>query len=337
MPRASHRLDQDAAHSTILEEPLEAATQPVVRHVAITLAKLEGTSWAQADRHVRAEVMKTARALLQEERAFLSAFEDTAGTEETDRFESSIWFRALHKSASMFIYKFCSFVARKLPRRWELYSANNRPPNLDDAAEATDSFIGLDRSFRALREDYLARRPRTIFQLRDPRDILVSEYFSLGFIHSDQKFSDAAREMREKIQSGAFTIDDYALLSARQDASFFGGSGLCERMNENLAAAIAQCDCAGLPYLVVRYEDMVLDFPRWATSVLDFMQLSSLRDPAIEHFRHEFDVKTVEDRREVMEHKRVIIPGDYRAKLKPETIEELNRLFDPILSTYYQD
>lgn len=337
VPDASQSLDRDATRSGPRGNRLGAATQPVVRHVAIKLAKIDGTSWAQADGLVKAEAMKKARALLQEERAFLSAFRDTTDAEATDRFESSIWFRALHKSASMFIYKLCSFIDKKMPQRWELYSANNKPPNLNEAADATDSFIGLERSFMPLREDLLARRPRTIFQLRDPRDILVSEYFSLGYIHGDQKFSDAARTMREKIQSGAFAIDDYVLLSARQDAGFFGGSGLCERMTANLAAAIAQCDRAGLPYLVVRYEDMVLDFPRWAARVLDFMQLSSLRDPVIQQFRHEFDVKATEDRGEVMKHKRVIIPGDYRAKLKPETIGELNRLFDPILSAYYQE
>lgn len=336
MPGSSRPLDQDTARSTAREDSLEAATQSLVRHVAIELAAIEGTSWAEADRPVKAEATRKARALLQEERAFLEACGDAAEDDETDRFESSIWFRALHKSASMFIYKFCSFIDKKLPRRWGLYSANNRPPNIKHVFDAADSYIGLDRSFSPLRDDLLARRPRTIFQLRDPRDILVSEYFSLGFIHGDQKFSDAAREMRERIRTGALGVDEYVLRSARQGMGFFGASGLCERMNENLAASIAQSDRLGLPYLVVRYEDMVLDFPGWATRVLDFMQLSSLIDPVIEQFRHEFDVSAVEDRGEVMQHKRVIIPGDYRAKLKPETIEELNRLFDPILSTYYR-
>lgn len=331
---ADRLLRENEGMSSVRDGGLGPATQPLVRHVAIALAKLDGISWAQAKPTVRAESMRKARSLLQEERAFLSAhIASTDGEEET--FESSIWFRALHKSASMFVFKFSRFVISQLPHRWEFFSTNNKPANLKDAINAKDSFIAIARSFEPAQEEFISRRPRVIFHLRDPRDILVSEYFSLGFIHGDQNFASAAKDMREKIQSGSFTIDDYVIHSAREGSGFFGQSGLCERMTDHLAAGIAQCDEHRLPYLVVRYEDMVLDFPRWATSVLNFMQLSSLRDVAIDRFQKEFDIKAVEERGQLMQHKRAIIPGDYRTKLRPDTIAELNRLFDPILSKYY--
>jgi adenylate cyclase class IV len=109
----------------------------------------------------------------------------------------------------------------------------------------------------------------------------------------------------------------------------FGGTPVFaafrDRYREYLAAF------AGKPNVtLLRYEDMVADFPGWLRTVVTAFDLE---DPEaavadlFERHRGAFDV-TGED---VMRHKRQVVPGDHRRRLKAETVVFLTEQFAEIL------
>lgn len=157
---------------------------------------------------------------------------------------------------------------------------------------------------------------KRIFQIRDPRDILVSEYYSFGWNHTDKDFTDKAKETRQQIQNQ--TIDEYLL--DEEGATH----RLCRRLKplpRNLQAANVR---------LVTYEEMVTDFRSWLAKVIEPFEFSPLRESFLlklysVKYRNEFrpDPKN--------NHKRNVAPGEHKRVLKPETIRELNRRLAPFL------
>ncbi len=50
-----------------------------------------------------------------------------------------------------------------------------------------------------------------IAQVRDPLDVIVSQFFSHGWIYTEKNFDDYTREICMKIQDGSLDIYTYAL------------------------------------------------------------------------------------------------------------------------------
>jgi len=222
----------------------------------------------------------------------------------------------LHKSASMFLFKFFDHISREI--EVPLHSINHATPNHDAINETTTaSFIYCpERSFDTRRFQFPHLKQSHLFQVRDPRDILVSEYFSLGWRHRDQAWNEDEKQRREDIQQ--LTIDQYVL-------------GEAETSKQPLLTRY-------LPLLeelekptthVVKYETMVEDFPAWLRTVLPIVELNSNDDIdyLARHYRHEFQPGTGDNA-----HKRNVSAGDHQLKLQPETIAVLNKRFAPILS-----
>ena len=224
---------------------------------------------------------------------------------------------ALHKSASMFL---CTSFSPIFPDKTDcpLYSIHNSPADENAIpADTHDSFVLCPiRNFDC--ESYQfpnLERVNYLIQVRDPRDILVSEYFSLGWLHSSKNWSDEGKERREKIQS--MSIDDFVL-----DESLHGKQPLFERMEPVLR--FAQQDNVEL----VKYETLVTQFPVWLETVMRFAGLGeakNLTSKLIHQYKNEFQPDQSGG------HKRNIVPGDYKEKLNAQTIETLNQRFSPVL------
>jgi hypothetical protein len=226
---------------------------------------------------------------------------------------------SLHKSGTMFLFKFFQYLARRQQAR--LLSENHDPPDdYSKAVEASQSPIYRCplRTFEVEPFRIDKTRQHRIFHLRDPRDILVSEYFSFGWIHPTENIP--LDDRRSEIQK--MTVDEYVVLQSEQSAW---------PVDQKYQPLI---DYQFDPEFetVVKYEQMVTDFPRWCRQVV---QACGIRFPKIVtarlawRYRNEF--KTTG---ETMQHKRRITPGDFRDKLKPETIEILNQRFEPILKRF---
>ena len=155
---------------------------------------------------------------------------------------------------------------------------------------------------------------KAIFFVRDPRDILLSAYYSFGFHHKlspDLNVRSRQLAVRSSLQST--DIDEYVL----SNAVFFQRSF---RMISEL------CDASQFG-LVVKYEEMILDFDQFVASVNQFFDLT----PAV--IRHTHNVSRPKQN-EVDAHRRSGQPGEFRRKLKPETVESLNLILADVLQEF---
>jgi len=165
-------------------------------------------------------------------------------------------------------------------------------------------------------EDY-----RIILSVRDPRDILVSKYYSIGYSHAiplktgnkRDRFL-RRRDSIKKMSIDEFVLQDYTRVLLRFQAY----------QNELL-------NCYD-NVLLLRYEDMIADYRRWLSKLAkgcDFYISEQLINTLVTDF--EKTKVHVEDK---FRHVRKGRTGDYKEKLKPETIEKLNEIFQPYMGTF---
>ena len=225
---------------------------------------------------------------------------------------------ALHKSASMFLYKFF----KRLSERQELafYSENNAPSNpLTEHASVQSDFCHCPvRTFdidTALENEFDVQR---IFHVRDPRDMLVSEYFSFGWTHSTE--NTELDERRLEIQK--MSIDNYVI--GQSESSLWP-------LEEKFAPLMARKSEKNSE-LIVQYETMVTNFPKWVSKAI---RPFKFRIPQFQvaklawRYRNEFTPSA-----DGTGHKRKITPGDFREQLKPKTIQILNDRFADVLERF---
>ncbi|MCH5373480.1 MAG: sulfotransferase domain-containing protein, partial [Planctomycetes bacterium] len=159
---------------------------------------------------------------------------------------------------------------------------------------------------------------RVILMTRDPRDCLTSLYYSVAYSHAEPENPKALEEFHEtRDLARQMEIDRFVIENSQREwvPNF---RNLCELLKEN-------------PHVrLVRYEDLVANFPAWLDEILDCWGLSLDRRSRrkIESLA-DFNV-TAEN---VHSHKRQVQPGDHRRKLKMDTIEQLNELFGETLTT----
>ncbi len=157
----------------------------------------------------------------------------------------------------------------------------------------------------------------TIIMVRDPRDILVSEYYSYSKSHRippDEKKAEEFVGFRQYVQ--ALTIDEYVMDSAQE---------LRDRLQEYVDLS-KQYDSVFL----LKYEDMIADFSTWLDTLLVHSQLKisdSLRMTLIDEARRSRQKK----KEDATRHRRQVTPGDHLRKLQPETIAYLNEMFADVM------
>ena len=75
---------------------------------------------------------------------------------------------------------------------------------------------------------------------------------------------------------------------------------------------------------------MVIDFKGWLNKVITPFNISN-KDRVVEKLFKKYDNTFDVSEENIWGHKRRVIPGDYKEKLKPETVEILNKRFKRIL------
>lgn len=217
----------------------------------------------------------------------------------------------------MFMYQVFHRLSRA--KRLPYYSPNHTEP--------TDHLVtpDIDHSFcfgpvRNFRFDTPEIDPsvstKRIFQIRDPRDILCSEYYSFGWNHTEKDFTSKAKETREKIRNQ--TIDEYLLEE----------EGATYRLGRRLKPLLRNLDLPNVT--LVTYEQMVCDFPGWLRKVIEPFEFNSIHKSLLLKI---FSIKYKNEFRPgpSSSHKRNVEPGEHQRKLQPETIAELNRRLGPYL------
>lgn len=154
-----------------------------------------------------------------------------------------------------------------------------------------------------------------IFFIRDPRDILVSSYYSFGFTHPYSpvpEMREAQQAQKEYIQS--LSVDEYVIQKVDHQVITF------ERIHE--LASICENS------VVLKYEDMITKFDEFKSNLLRNL---SVDDHVMEELFLRSRPKNNED---TTSHRRSGIVGGFREKLKPKTIHEINKKLNDVLTKF---
>ena len=227
--------------------------------------------------------------------------------------KQSIIFFSVHKSASTFIkntifkligeeslvpLRFSGYLPKK--KHSEVY---NNPEKMKKMLLEKGYFYGVLREyFNYPRFDKF----KILLVLRDPRDVLTSQYFSVLFNHPLSRKEVA--ENRKKY--AGISIDDFVLEYA---------VGLQKKYADYCNHLIDRPNV-----LFLKYEDMITNFEPWLSKLSAYLELSG-NEALIKKIVDEtsFTVKK-EDPNSFI---RNIKAGDHLNKLKPDTVAALTELF----------
>lgn len=154
-----------------------------------------------------------------------------------------------------------------------------------------------------------------IVMIRDPRDALVSEYFSIAYSHPvpapTAEFDDmtanllAMRKKAQEIDIRAFVVD---------------------RASPMAATFLRLEPVLGMPGVrIIRYEDVILDKARLIAGVAEHFGLAADERLVATIMEWADVIPTVEDPHAFV---RQVIPGDHRRKLDAPTIGRLNEILE---------
>ncbi len=159
---------------------------------------------------------------------------------------------------------------------------------------------------------------RLIVQIRDPRDCICSNYYSMAKSHvvpKDEKLKKAFLEKREAMN--AMSIDQSAVGGAK---GYFHRMSRIKNLIENHPNT-----------LVMKYEDMVLQTEFWTKQAEEFfgvVERGDLDEKLKEHLN--FSV----EKEDPNVHKRQVTPGDHVRKMMPETVTAMNETLSPVLDWF---
>ena len=234
----------------------------------------------------------------------------------------SIYFFSTHKCASTFLNSLAKNLADFENKRHidiETYLATN--PQKRDELYASKSFCEhiLSRKgyyFGVFRYPFLhlphPTNQKIVLVLRDPRDILTSQYFSIAYSHPllTSKF---IQKRKNALEIG---IDRHVIEMSDRFLNTYNGY---------LKNYIGRNDV-----LLVKYEDMVSDFGNVLVKILDFIEHPE-KAKALSYWTS--NNPFVINGENAARHRRKITPGDHKEKLKNETISFLNEKFKYILQS----
>jgi hypothetical protein len=162
---------------------------------------------------------------------------------------------------------------------------------------------------------------KIVLMIRDFRDVLVSEYYSTAHSHiaPDKQGNKYDFFVKQRKKAKESSIDEYAV--AESDRIY----------NTLLRYKTLLIDKYPNVY-VTKYEEMINDFRGWLDNLLYNCELS---------IRHDFFTALLERNErirpkgeDIHRHIRKGKSGEYKEKLKQETIEFLNAKFSPMLLTF---
>lgn len=210
---------------------------------------------------------------------------------------------ALHKTATFFLFK------KLLPDMVN----ESEIEYLWIKKEERQGSIHVNRHFNAI--EYLDDRIY-VFVLRNPLDILVSQYYSFGWTH---KLNPRLAKQRPKFQK--MTVDEYCEYAA-SDFKKHKLSCTPLKSQDN--------------YFYFTYEEMVLDWEKWCPKFCKPFNVPSEKVVQItDKYKSEFEVEELTPE-EIFagekRHKRKIKPGDHKDKLQQKTIDFLNEYFKDYLA-----
>ncbi len=241
-----------------------------------------------------------------------------------------------HKAGSMVLHRVLKDICEL--NRIRYYSPNERKAQLPfERMFAGEDFIAKKRGcfgpIRFFVPSKALEEASTILHLRDPRDVLVSMFYSYCYMHA----GEIERHTGYRKAVAEAGIDRFVLdMVGEPFYEYRGDYGIGSRYKEYVGTVLDRyerylAELLSRPNtLAVSYEEMVLAFPTWLEKIVSAFNLSEPDETgAVVAARHAKSVAASEE--DVWSHKRKVTPGDHREKLQPETIRQLGRIFGPVL------
>ncbi|NJL74543.1 MAG: sulfotransferase domain-containing protein [Saprospiraceae bacterium] len=159
---------------------------------------------------------------------------------------------------------------------------------------------------------------KIVWMVRDPRDILVSSYYSAAFSHPlpGRRSNKKVDFLEKRKYAQDISIDQYVLEESTEVRQIY------ERYFELLLNKIPTA-------YVTKYEDMVTNHNEWLNNLLNYCELNV--DDTLKKQLIQENQRLKPKSEDIRNHNRKGQPGDYKEKLKPETIAQLNTTFANIL------
>lgn len=153
-----------------------------------------------------------------------------------------------------------------------------------------------------------------VLLVRDPRDMLVSLYFSIAKSHVIP--TPGSRLVKERERVLAQDLQQFVVRRA---------PGYAKQLNQYLQA-LARADL-----LEMRYEDGIYKKKEMLGSILEHYNMTA-KPRLIKKIAGSHDI--IPDRENEKAHVRQVHPGNFRERLKPETIDSVNEILAPFLERY---
>lgn len=162
---------------------------------------------------------------------------------------------------------------------------------------------------------------KVVLMIRDPRDILVSWYYSIAYSHSIPPETSNRHDeyVEHRISARELTVDEHVV---SQSERVFD---ILHRYRELLVKQYPHV-------FVTSYEEMTTDFEGWLRRLLEACDLQ-ISESLFERFIA-YNRKIQPPDENKYQHIRKGKPGDYLEKLNPDTIAYLNEKFSPILAAF---
>jgi hypothetical protein len=151
---------------------------------------------------------------------------------------------------------------------------------------------------------------KIILVLRDPRDVLTSQYYSIAYSHPvlTKKF------LNKRMRALSIGIDQHALEMTERFVKTY---------SEYVPDYLKRKDV-----LFLRYEELIGNFPEVLSTLLDFIEHPA-KEETLEYWKRNDPFRKQEEN--IHRHKRKMQPGDHLEKLQKSTVEELTHRFSGIL------
>lgn len=241
------------------------------------------------------------------------------GDQLTHSDKNSVLFFTVHKSASTFLVTFLKDLAQisghvHIDINGFFASKGQKGKLLQENASFLNSIFYTKGYIYGPLRNYLpvpnlSHYPVVII-LRDPRDVLTSQYFSIKNTHP--LITPQLIRRREKANSTG--IDEHVIEQSDRFLKTYEAyiKNVLHRPN----------------VLLVKYEDMIKDFNTFLQLINKHAQLQ-LNDEQLKMLDRSDQFKMKGE--DTSSHKRKIISGDYKEKLQADTISFLNRKFKTVL------
>lgn len=183
---------------------------------------------------------------------------------------------------------------------------------VDKSSEFSELYMKITKQIA--KTDFVKDK-NVVYLVRDPRDVIISFYYSMGLSHvssANPQMENDLQETRNRIRS--LSLDEFALRHAP----------LVKEKLEILYRLSKESKHS----IILRYEDLLENFDDFLHKFSKYISIPKERQQEL------FLASRPRDGEDIKAHKRSGKSRQYLEKLKPETVHELNRILKPVLEKF---